>query len=319
MEAKFQRVQRGIEQHNSHDLEEIRKDILENVKIPKLVTKRFDQLNQISEIELIEDDFANLLIPSDFFLPLYETTAIKTLGYGNFLFNSLSLWMSGSYRYSSFLRILTAVELYLNRDKYSVHPRLQFLSECPEVSFSAMNIWAVMLREEACTLGTRSENGGHAAEIICEAKTTAHDGSWSGMLDILALSSVLGCKIYSVYPDCNSNIRCILSGIINPLQENPEYKNIVIPVMWSRDGNFDNTPNYPYQPNHFVPLIKKIDIVEATTYSQTNSHTDTYTCTPEEKSVDSDDADDVPPMKKRRHEFQKTSRDVNDNGNCSSI
>lgn len=122
MEAKFQRVQRGIEQHNSHDLEEIRKDILENVKIPKLVTKRFDQLNQISEIELIEDDFANLLIPSDFFLPLYETTAIKTLGDGNCLFNSVSLWMSGSYRYSSFLRILTAVELYLNRDKYSVHP-----------------------------------------------------------------------------------------------------------------------------------------------------------------------------------------------------
>lgn len=54
MEAKFifQRVEKGIEQHNSHDLEAIRKDILQNVKIPKLVTKRFDQLNQISEIEL---------------------------------------------------------------------------------------------------------------------------------------------------------------------------------------------------------------------------------------------------------------------------
>ena len=28
-------------------------------------------------------------------------------------------------------------------------------------------------------------------------------------------------------------------------------------ILWSRDGNFDNTPGAVYQPNHIVSLRKK--------------------------------------------------------------
>ena len=71
----FPRIQQAIESHNSDELRSNKYEIIGN--IPQLKTRGFDQLLEISTMQLNEDKFANLLIPSDFFLPVSEAAVIN--------------------------------------------------------------------------------------------------------------------------------------------------------------------------------------------------------------------------------------------------
>ena len=126
------------------------------------------------------------------------------------------------------------------------------------------NLYTVMLRDETATLIGVTE----LKAVKCEARLSTIDKTWSGMLDLLALSSVLQCRIYSVYPDCNWGIRPLLSGVINPV--GTFESDVVLPVMWTRDGFLDNTQSYPFEPNHFVPVLRKW--VETDPYKEENHH-----------------------------------------------
>ena len=70
----------------------------------------------------------------------------------------------------------------------------------------------------------------------------------------MALSSVLECRIYSVYQNCNLGIRALLSGIILPVGKCNS--SITLQILWSRDSSLDTTPSLPYEPNHFVPVLR---------------------------------------------------------------
>ena len=58
-----------------------------------------------------------------------------------------------------------------------------------------------------------------------------------------------------VYPDCYYGIRPLLNGKIRPRCSNIFNQFDTIYILWSRDGNLDNTPRAAYQPNHFLFLF----------------------------------------------------------------
>lgn len=73
-----------------------------------------------------------------------------------------------------------------------------------------------------------------------------YDKRWAGLTEMMALSSVIGHVIYSVYPTCSP----LFHGPIVPRMGTPPTSCY---IMWTYDSALDN--NGPFQPNHFVPLF----------------------------------------------------------------
>ena len=69
-----------------------------------------------------KDEFANVLIPPD--VDLINPVAVKTLGNGNCLFNSASMFLRGVEDAHALLRLLTSIELHRNAAIYAYHDAL---------------------------------------------------------------------------------------------------------------------------------------------------------------------------------------------------
>ena len=181
---------------------------------------------------------------------------------------------------------MSAAELYLNANKYASHPKLLESMEDPEVNYDPQTLFFVLLTDDVACADTTDK-----IELVkLEAQRTAENYHWAGMLDLLALASVLKCQIWSVYPNCNKNVRSLLSGIIKPVDLYGTQYNIrdcnFLFLMWTRDGNIDTTPGLPFQPNHFVPLLQvSVDGTEPLFSEDTDCHTN-----------------DEPPLKKMKTE-----------------
>jgi len=219
-------------------------------KLPSFSHTLIFSSEQLNRLEM--DTMAYDLIPSDLPLPLHKVSAIKTLGNGNCLFNSVSLLLCQSNRLSSVLRLLTAAELFVNANQYVNHPKLQLAYDCPDITYDRKTLFAILLREEASIISD------HIKAVLKEAADTCNDMQWSGMLDIMGLASVLKKNIRSVYPDCNGNIRPLINGVVKPLTctISSSLENTLF-ILWSRDGDFHSIPGQPFQPNHFVPIVYK--------------------------------------------------------------
>ena len=94
------------------------------------------------------------------------------------------------------------------------------------------------------------------ATIGIEAIETCSSRKWAGLIQIMALSSVLQHTIYSVFPNYSHGIRPLFHGPILPRGTNLHPKCNTFYIMWSRCGKFDNKERALFQPNHFVPLLK---------------------------------------------------------------
>ena len=74
------------------------------------------------------------------------------------------------------------------------------------------------------------------------------------MMCMLAISSVIGTDIKSIYPNAESNrYEEMYNFVINLRVYRKKYTQLMI--MWSRSGNLDNTPRVPFSTNHFVPVL----------------------------------------------------------------
>ena len=92
-----------------------------------------------------------------------------------------------------------------------------------------------------------------------EAIKIKKDKSYMGIWQIYALSSVLCCPIYSVYPKLgNPNVRLDLNRLIMPRNKEHHNKQPVY-ILWTSTRNKDMT-NEHWVPNHFVPVLP-IDVV----------------------------------------------------------
>ena len=89
----------------------------------KKYERKIDQFSSC-DVELLnalaEDQLSSALLPSE----EKGMKALQTTGDGNCLYNSASLLIEGDQSANHILRLLTAVELYLNPVYYTEHPKL---------------------------------------------------------------------------------------------------------------------------------------------------------------------------------------------------
>ena len=97
------------------------------------------------------------------------------------------------------------------------------------------------------------------AAIKDQALSTCCDKRWAGLMEMMALSSLIGHVIYSVYPTCAP----LFHGPIVPRMGTPPTSCY---IMWTRDSALDN--NGPFQPNHFVPLIASAEKKQPLTFAE---------------------------------------------------
>ena len=77
--------------------------------------------------------------------------------------------------------------------------------------------------------------------------------------NMMALSTVIGRPIFSLYPECNTNTRPLFHKTIVPRDCSAKKPGISVNmamILWSRDSNLDNRPGSWYQPNHFIPIFE---------------------------------------------------------------
>ena len=156
------------------------------------------------------------------------------------------------------LRILTCLELYNHAEFYAYHPRYKEEWKSPGCSFKKEDsIFTVSLSEETTLKYYNLVNKALNDRRMCvkkEAEFICSLGEWTSFVCILALSSVVNVRIYSYYPRAgDETYRHLFSCKILPRSSTQIKGNVHL--LWSRDGNLDNTPRARYSPNHFVPIF----------------------------------------------------------------
>lgn len=150
-----------------------------------------------------KDKLSQTLIPDDIILG-EETRflACKATGDGDCLFNSASHIVVGNESLSHLLRLLTIVELYSYSSFYAKHPAFQeYLNAGVANSYDEDTVFTLCLT----ALGAAMWDGkDRISAIKAEAEGSSKEKVWCGMFHFMALASVLGRPLYSVYPNVGS-------------------------------------------------------------------------------------------------------------------
>ena len=97
--------------------------------------------------------------------------------------------------------------------------------------------------------------------IKAEALVACTRYEWSSFIHLLEIASVISKPVHSVYPNVNFSYQMLIHTSLHPRTSPTSYQPLVdavsMYILWSRDGNFDNTPCSWFEPNHFIPLISE--------------------------------------------------------------
>ncbi len=165
--------------------------------------------------------------------------------------------MAGNESFSGILRLLIVAELFAYSDFYGNHPQLvQFLQKS---GYSKATVFNIFLIDDMAmdVYGGKSNNAPCAVESL--AMSIAKLYIFSSQFHILALSSVIGRTIYTIYPIIphNTAIRNAIHGICYPRQHFQEAlpiddKQVVfLHIMWTR---CTNSPLHGWKP---IPFSSK--------------------------------------------------------------
>ena len=163
---------------------------------------------------------------------------------------------AGDETLSTSLRTLTAIELHLYSDEYAcqINSMLDQVCRHPDAVLARSTYESTFFSDSG--LEVLTSNCGLSKAIAREAEETLKLGSWSVMLHLLALATVTKREIWSLYPEANWAIRPLFHRCVLPRRCEDDHQMEALYILWSRDGNIDNTPGATYTPNHFVPLTK---------------------------------------------------------------
>ena len=200
-----------------------------------------------------DDPLSKLLMPEDVPVSLVPK---RSKADGNCLYNSASIAIYGSDELCNILRLLVAGELYVNANYYACHPHFQ--TPFAQTHYSHHGIFAL-------TLSCDYKDFGNKENIVRqEAIATCTPQKWGAFLQIMALSTVLGRPLFSVYPPVHNSIRAVLHGKVFPrpqqrlqreFREAHSSPRETIYIMFTRDSNLNSMSGVAFQPNHFVPLF----------------------------------------------------------------
>nr|XP_046149115.1 vertnin-like isoform X2 [Oncorhynchus gorbuscha] len=199
------------------------------------------------------DGVAHSLYPADApggLLPL----ACK--GEGNLLFDTASMLLVGTTSLSLELQVRTVVEMLLWKRYYlsgmidsKVMLQAARFSLCAEESQDMLNLPLSVLE----------------AIFDADVKASCFSGSYANMWHLYALSSVLQCNIYSVYPMYNLKIRPYFNRLIRPRSYPKDMDPITLHIMWS--GELEGGSSR-FRPTVFVALVHSSDLRTGSPYDE---------------------------------------------------
>ncbi|CAB3990677.1 Hypothetical predicted protein, partial [Paramuricea clavata] len=119
-----------------------------------------------------------------------------------------------------------------------------------ETSYSKTSLFVMSLSVDV-------SNGNNAMECLRQQVIhTCYPGNWSGLIHMMALSSVIKCPVFSVYPESSSAIRPFFHGLIRPRDAGSSICNDLVHIMFTRDCLLNNRQGAVFQPNHFCPVFQ---------------------------------------------------------------
>ena len=258
------------------------------------------------------DQLGQALVPDDISQSSDIFIAYKSTANGDCLFNSVSRLLVGNDSICHHLRLLTALELLMNSGFYAEHPRLKVLQD-GDNAFCEATLFTICLSRLGISAWDNSSDRTEA--IQAEAQGACKIKEWAGMIHFMALASVLGRPIFSVYPNVSLGFRNLLHGMVQPrVAEQGQGEECAIFIMWSRDSGLDARCGRWYEPNHFIPLLKSKQDVQETNESTKKGNgkiTDFFQSGQQKrKSVEKPDLD-IPQRKKKTDDSaKKTVRKV---------
>lgn len=170
-----------------------------------------NKTNTLTGTHLEVDQHGQALIPDDISQSSDRFIAYKSTANGDCLFNSVSCLLVGNYSISYHFRLLTALELSMNNGYYAEHPKLQVSSSG---SFCKATLFTICLSKLGMSVWDISKNPTKA--IQAEAQVASKPKEWAGMFHLMALASVIGWPIFSVYPNVPLVFRELLHGMVQP-------------------------------------------------------------------------------------------------------
>ena len=99
-----------------------------------------------------------------------------------------------------------------------------------------------------------------SSTIKYEAREICNNHQYSQFITLLGLSSAINLSVYPNIEGYIMPLHQLFCSLVKPIHNTAltrcsiESENIIT-VMWSRDGDIDNTPGVAFSPNHFVLLV----------------------------------------------------------------
>jgi hypothetical protein len=174
-----------------------------------------------------------------------------------------SIALIGNESLSAHLRCLTSIQLFENAKYYANHPLIE--SQHKNVAFTSLkSAFAMCVSDAALTF---FENSNEIAAVLEEAKETAKNYTFSFMVCMFALSTVIQCAIQSYYPFTNDTVAKenwdSLDSIVQYI-----HGIILMAVQLNMSISFVVPPSYlvdrriPSTKNHFVTFCKPVKALQ---------------------------------------------------------
>ena len=160
---------------------------------------------------------------------------------GNCLYNAVSIFLYGDNSLNLVLRLLTTIELFTNWRHYSsIIDQMVVKHSSTFPNKLGMIQLLFHFSSTDLVLDTSQLDNVFKAEAILNSQS----GTFSSLSAVMALSSVVGVQINSVYSPRNSKLFDLFTQIFQPCQTK---MNTMIHLLWSTThvGSYTN-------PNHFV-------------------------------------------------------------------
>ena len=176
----------------------------------------------------------------------------QTLGYclyyfsvsadNNCLYNAASLFLTGNESIALSLRLLTSIELFCHGHFYT--SKLKSIVESLDI---CSNKLALLKSAFHFTSVDHVNKDSIESAFQSEAALNCSHSQYASLVCVMALSSVIGTEIESIYsPKCNVNLDKLFSRTFSPRVDNKLGKSMTL--LWSTTSDVSNYN----KPNHFV-------------------------------------------------------------------
>ena len=184
-----------------------------------------------------------------------DLVPVRVEGDGNCLPRSASMLIFGDQQHHLEMRVRMACELALNKEFYlnnENHKMYEF------DTFPYCSMITTYSQHFKPGMDTQRES----IEFVFEedAMKTAKTGTYCGIWHLYALASIVGCRLYSIYPKLKSTvtIRPELNRIIFPRKQMSKKK---IAIFWTNTNGIKGESFW--SPNHFAPCFQKHSLLQA--------------------------------------------------------